>query len=91
MAKAKKAAPEQEQENENITPEVKAPAKAKKALRETSKTHYQEWRVEIKNKQAEKLKIVRDRVMLTDDQAELLNFGVVEGGNQFAHMYFLPE
>jgi hypothetical protein len=54
-----------------------------------SKKHYQEWRVEIKDKKAEKLKVLRPRVMITDEQAAILNQGVLEGPqNTYASMYY---
>lgn len=53
-----------------------------------AKQHYQEWRVELLNGRAEKLKVVRKRVLITDEQAEVLNNGVLEGGNTYGSMYF---
>ena len=56
------------------------------------KKRYEEWRVEIINKKAEKLKLIRPVVKITEDQAEILNRGVIDGpGNKYALMYFLPE
>jgi ATP:corrinoid adenosyltransferase len=72
----------------------------------TTKTHYEEWPVQItvaeKRKRGSKEveKIVkhtkigttpkRPRVMITDEQAAILNFGVLDGDNGFAVMYFKP-
>jgi hypothetical protein len=61
--------------------------------------HYQEWRVEIKAemdgdkvvKKYEKLKISRPCVKITDQEAETLNNGVLEGPNTFSLMYFKAE
>lgn len=79
MAKASKQAPLKDDE-------VEQPKK-----NPFGKQHYQEWRVEIKDKKAEKLKIVRPRVLITDQQADTLNHGVLNGGNTYASMYFKPE
>jgi hypothetical protein len=56
-----------------------------------AKKHYVEWEVKIEGKKAEKLKVSRKRVMITDEQAEVLNQGVTEGGNTYAKMYFPAE
>jgi hypothetical protein len=57
-----------------------------------AKKHYQEWRVEIKDKKAEKLKVLRPRVLITDEQAAILNQGVLEGPqNTYASMYYKAE
>lgn len=64
------------------------------------KKHFQEWRVEIHTEQkdgktvkrSEKLKLMRPVVKITEDHAEVLNRGVIDGpGNKYALMYFLPE
>lgn len=53
------------------------------------KKHYQEWRVEMVGGKPSKLKIMRERVMITDEQAATLNEGVEEGKlNQYAVMYY---
>ena len=56
-----------------------------------AKTHYQEWKVQILNGKAEKLKVIRECVKITDEQAETLNSGVIDGGNTYASMYFKAE
>jgi len=62
--------------------------------------HYQEWDVKINAKQdkdgktiheAEKLKVSRPCVKITDEQAEILNHGVLTGGNSYAKMYYKEE
>ena len=61
--------------------------------------HYQEWKVEIKSsvvdgktvKTAEKLKVVRECVKISDEEAEVLNRGILEGPNTIASMYFKAE
>lgn len=53
--------------------------------------HYQEWLVAIKDKKAEKLKCIRECVKITDEEAETLNAGILEGSNTQAKMYFKPE
>jgi hypothetical protein len=64
----------------------------KKPQRTTSKLHYEEWKVEISKGKFEKLKMQRDRVLLTEEQADLLNAGVIDGGlNKYGVMYFLKE
>lgn len=77
-------------------------AKAKKleeiGTEETTvpENHYEEWHCQIKvqengEPQYEKLKKLRDRVLLRDDQAEILNTGRLYGGNAYANLYFRPE
>ena len=56
-----------------------------------AKKHYEEWEVKIEGRKAKKLVISRKRVMITDEQAEILNQGVTEGGNTYAKMYFRAE
>ncbi len=57
--------------------------------------HYQEWEVKItrtpEGPVAEKLKVLRPVVKITDEQAETLNAGRLEGGNTYTQMYYLPE
>lgn len=66
----------------------------KKPTKKASKSdvvHYQEWDVEITGGKAEKLKISRPVVKITEEEANMLNHGVEKGGNTHAKMYFLPE
>lgn len=58
---------------------------------------YQEWDVQIKTSKDEngktqysyeKLKISRPVVKISEDEAAILNEGVLKGGNNYAKMYF---
>lgn len=86
MAKATKA-PEAIE-----SPEVKAPEHTI-----GGKEVFQEWKAEIKTdketgaKSFEKLKLVRESVKITPEQAELLNDGLLYGGNGIVNAYFRPE
>ena len=53
--------------------------------------HFQEWEVKIDKKVAEKLKISRPCVKISDEEAETLNAGILDGPNTYAKMYFKPE
>ena len=55
---------------------------------ETTKEHYQEWDVKVEKGEAVKLKISRQCVKITDEQAETLNHGRLSGGNTYVKMYF---
>jgi hypothetical protein len=87
MAKAKK----ESADNATDNLEVKSPIKEKKENNPFGKQPYQEWEVKIENGVVEKLKISRPLVKITEDQANILNTGVIEGSNTYAKMYFLPE
>lgn len=67
----------------------------KKERKGDGQGHYQEWEVKIVNKDgkyvAEKLKVLREVVKITEEEAEILNTGVLEGGNTYGKMYYLPE
>lgn len=80
MAKAKTT------KDEPIEEKVKAPKKT---------DHFEEWEVKIANStdgpRAEKLKLKRKCVKITEEQAETLNAGILKGGNTYAKMYFRPE
>lgn len=75
----------------------KEPSKSsnKKERKGVGQGHYQEWEVKIVNKDgkfvAEKLKVLREVVKITEEEAEILNTGVLEGGNTYGKMYYLPE
>ncbi len=64
---------------------------AKKSKKKDDAVHYQEWDVQITGKTYEKLKVSREVVKITEEEAETLNHGVSQGGNNYAKMYFLPE
>lgn len=53
--------------------------------------HYDKNKVEIKNGQAEKLKLVKSGILITEEQADILNEGVLHGGNTIAEMYYPAE
>jgi hypothetical protein len=53
--------------------------------------YYEEWDCKIVKGVAEKLKRKRTGISITDEQAEILNTGVLNGGNNYALMYFKPE
>jgi len=55
------------------------------------KTHYVEWDVKIVGGKAEKLKVSRPVVKISEEEADTLNAGILTGGNTYAKMYFLPE
>ena len=92
MAKATKA-PEAIEAIEAIeSTEVKAPEHTI-----GGKEIFQEWKAEIKTdketgaKSFEKLKLIREVVKITPEQAELLNDGLLYGGNSIVNAYFRPE
>lgn len=66
-----------------------------KKVKKGDKPGYEEWDVQITNTKEgpkyEKLKIKRKRVLISEEQAEILNEGVLHGNNNYAVMYFLPE
>lgn len=83
-----------EQQEEQTPPEEKnskegAPGKPEEG--KVAKTGYVEWDVRITKGEAEKLKVSRACVKITDQEAETLNAGVLNGGNSYAKMYFKPE
>ena len=67
--------------------------------RVTSKTHYEEWMVEVKgpatDRSVEKVKLVRSEVLLPEAMAETLNEGVlnmdVVNNNRLPLYYFKVE
>ena len=62
-----------------------------KAAETTTRPHYEEWECKIVNGKHEKIKRKRPRVLISEEQAAILNEGVLKGDNNFALMYFLPE
>jgi hypothetical protein len=83
MATRKKATSAPEEENRTNDQET------------ASTGHYEEWNCKInqtdKGPVAEKLKVVRERVVITDEEASTLNHGRLTGGNSYVHMYFKSE
>lgn len=59
------------------------------------KRKYEEWRVSVKRTdkgvEAEKLKKLRPCVKITEEQANVLNKGVLDGNQIDGTMYYLPE
>jgi hypothetical protein len=55
------------------------------------KLKYEEWNCQIKKEGPVKLTKVRSCVKITEDQAAILNEGVLKGSNSYGLMYFLPE
>lgn len=59
--------------------------------------HYEEWRCEIKvgedkKRTAEKVKLMRPKVKISDEEAETLNNGALNSPRQdYVLMYFKPE
>jgi multidrug efflux pump subunit AcrB len=84
MAKAKRETVQDLEQELNEVPEVVE-------ANPYGKKEYQEWEVKINGGKAEKLKVSRQKVKITDEQADILNQGVETGGNTYAKMYFLPE
>jgi len=52
--------------------------------------HYEEWYVRIKSGQVEKMKMKRPRVLISDEQAAILNEGTVNGFSTEPTMYYQP-
>jgi hypothetical protein len=78
------------------TPEEKAPKKsASKGKAKTDETeegvYYEEWLCNVSGKEAKKLEVKRPKVKITEDEAIILNRGVLTGGNTYANMYFAPD
>lgn len=61
-----------------------------------SKKIYERWRVDLKRDKdnniiAEKLKLVKDGIKITDEQAAILNEGTLKGESVAPVMYYLAE
>ena len=61
---------------------------------------YHEWHCQINvvqsvngrtERHADKLKITRTPIIISAEEAEILNDGALNGNNSYAKMYFLPE
>ena len=74
-------------EETEVKPE---PVKAKPG--KSKKPFYEEWECKITvtsaGPQHEKLKKLRENIPMRDDQAEVLNRSVLDGGNLYVKMYF---
>lgn len=82
-----------EQNNEQTPPETKGSEghKPKPEESKSAKKGFVEWEVKITAGEYEKMKISRPCVKITEQEAETLNAGVLNGGNNYAKMYFKPE
>lgn len=67
------------------------PETVKEPVKKAKHNHYEEWHVKISKNIAEKMKINRPCVKISEEQAEILNEGVLYGNNTYAVMYFKPE
>lgn len=72
--------------------EGKSPAiEEKKQSKKVENPSFEEWYCQIKDGKAEKLKLIRKRVLISEEQANILNEGRINGGNNHANLYFRPE
>lgn len=79
------------EEIQEITAALSKPTPKAKVVDDSplGKKHYQEWRVERVNGEYQKLKVIRERVLITDEQAATLNLGVEAGkADLYSVMYF---
>lgn len=83
MAKSVKKATD-EQADSPVAEKEKQPQKAENP-------GFEEWYCQLKDGKAEKLKLVRKRVLISEEQANILNEGRIHGGNAHANLYFKPE
>lgn len=67
------------------------PAPKSKPVKKPSRPTYEEWMCQINGQKVDKLKKMRENITITEDQARILNEGVIDGVNNYALMYFLPE
>lgn len=72
----------------NANTDVPAPVVSETKVKKAASKHYEEWHVKINKNVAEKMKINRACVKISDEQAEILNEGVLYGNNTYALMYF---
>lgn len=79
-------------EEQLTTQEPKRSASRRKPAPEaTQQPAFQEWKCEVKNGQAEKLKLVRACVKITEDEANVLNEGRLHSGNKIVNLYYPAE
>lgn len=95
------------EEINEIVAAITAPQSSKEEDKATGKSKpkkvvefFEEWKVDVKvsqNKKGEnervyeKLKLVRPVVKITEEEAEILNTGLLNGPNTSGLMYFRPE
>lgn len=53
--------------------------------------YFEEWECKITNGKQEKLKLARKKVKITEEEAKILNAGILQGSNTYGLMYFRPE
>jgi hypothetical protein len=72
----------------NVGTYAPAPAKSKKP-------YHEEWTCQIRQTDKgpvfEKLKKLRENITMTEEQAAVLNTGLLHGPNNFGSMYFLQD
>lgn len=57
-----------------------------------AKTGWEKWLCEVKDGKAEKLKLIKAGIQISDEEAEVLNAGRLTGGNVGnVEMFFKPE
>ena len=56
-----------------------------------AKLTYDRWRVDVKDGKAEKLKLVKAGIRISEEHAEVLNHGALTGFSVAPEMYFLAE
>lgn len=90
MAKSKAVVSEFDDEQ---VQETTKPAKADKPKKQVE--YFEEWTCQINmvdgKNVADKLKLKRKCVKISQQQADTLNHGRLTGGNTYADMYFRPE
>lgn len=72
---------------------------SEKKVKAETPPFYHEWHCQINvvanetggtTREAEKLKISRSPIVISAEEAEVLNDGALNGNNSYAKMYFLP-
>ena len=53
------------------------------------KKSFDEWECKVLGGKVEKLKVKRSGVKITEEQAEILNEGIINGSNTYGSLYFL--
>lgn len=61
---------------------------AKKQTQKDAAPVYAEWKCEVKGGKAEKLKLVRPSVKITEQEANVLNSGRLTGEHRIVNLYF---
>jgi len=82
---------ETQEDKDELLAELFPEKGSEKKVIKAVKPHYEEWDVKVAGGKAEKLKISRPVVKISEEEADTLNAGILTGGNTYAKMYFLPE